>query len=306
MADIVGCAINPAVTVDGGTLHMDGYSISNCAGVDGVHLIGNTARIEEGVVSGCQDGVLVAGNGNHRIEYVRVEDNIGTGFRVTTSGNRFEYVSTKGNQAGWNIDIGADSNDIKYSISFEDLSPAYVGGDANDFRESMLAEGPTGLQIDGDNNELRDCALVDAPAMIAGDSNDFKWVMSIGDGTATGFDISGATNDLERSRMVNHDKAIVMSGLSNDVDRMTITDSNTTGVQIDGNSNEADRSFIAAGTISPGVFGVDATSGSMFNSVEYNTIIGHSAADLSDADPTCLNNTWQNNVEGSKSPACLN
>jgi hypothetical protein len=305
-ADIVGCAVNPAVIVDGGTLRMDGFMIEACT-ADGIHVIGTAGRVEEGRVSNCVNGIVLDGNGSHRIEYVRVDQNSGAAFLVNVSSNRFEYVSSSNNAVGWDFAVGADNNDVKYSVSSGDTTAAIVDGDGNDFRDTLISASSLGVILGGDSNEFRDSALIETSVNVTGNDNRVRYGYSVGDNSAPGFEFAGDSNKVERSCIVNHDAGVLLNGDDNELDRSTVTDSTSSSVNINGTNNDVERNFITTGgSAAAGSYGVEATPAAVGNNVRNNTVVGHGIFDLSDADATCINNNFTSNVEGSKDPLCLN
>jgi hypothetical protein len=301
-ADIVGCAVDPVVTLVDSTLDMDGYSITGCTG-DGVHLLGSNSRVENGTISGCVNGVVLDGTGGHDVENLRSESNSAAGFLFNSGSNtnRLEYTSSSGNAVGWDIASGSDRHTIRYSMSVSDTQAAIVGGDRSKLRDSAAAQSVSAIQIDGDRNDLRDFVLVETPVIVNGDSNKIRDVTSIGAGTEDLFTVAGVANRLEKTRIANFNSGILLTGDAARVSRVSMAGGSQTGVAIEATNNDVTRSFIAAS----GQYGVDAASTSAGNTIDRNTVVFHSVFDLRDADALCVNNTWQNNVEATKDPSCL-
>ncbi len=309
LSNLTACPGNPAVTVDGGTLDMNGFAIIGCVAGDGIHVIGNNARVDNGRVEGCIDGISLAGGGGHRIENVRSEINAASGFRFVSSNNRIEYTSSAGNAIGWRLMVGANNNDVRYSTAFGNTIGAVVGGNRSDFRESTAADNAGGMQIMGNRTQLRDFTLARTPVTSPGDRGKYKYVFSVGNGVASsiGFEFIGNRNRLERSRVAGHGTAVKIGGNDNRVRLSTIVDSLVTGVSIGGMNNRVDRNMVAGdGSGTSGAVGIEAIVGSMMNRIDRNAVLNHTVNDLQDADPICANNLWQNNIEKLKTPTCLN
>jgi hypothetical protein len=310
MADITGCAVNPTVTVDGGTLKMDGHSIIGSLG-DGIRIIGNGGRVEEGRVTGSTgDGIVLAGAGGHRVENVNSEGNVGPGFRFLSSNNRIERTSSANNSMGWRMEPGADNNTVSNSAAHNNASAAIVDSNRNDFRDSAVSRHPTGFQVNGNRNQLRDFALSRTSVFVTGNRNKLKYLHSMGDGTSmfVGFDFSGNRNRLERSRLALHGIAVKAFGNLGRFSRLTIVDSLTIGIGIIGNANRIDRNLVTTsgfGGVGDTGIGVQAAA-AINNRIERNTVVGHLVNDLADVDPLCMNNVWNNNIEKLKTPACIN
>jgi hypothetical protein len=118
------------VTVNGGRLDLGGFTIS-CADTDGdnalptaVELDGKKSRLTNGTVTGCYNGVTVAGSGKHTVQGVTATGNANDGMQVQSNGNKivgntaaangdegFEVLGNK-NKLVRNVSTGNDSDGI--------------------------------------------------------------------------------------------------------------------------------------------------------------------------------------------------
>jgi parallel beta-helix repeat protein len=98
-----------AVTVEGGTLDLGGFTIF-CADTDGddrlsvgVELGGTKAQVRNGTVTGCYSGVRVEGGGKAAVTGVTASNNATDGVQIRSDKNKI-----KGNTAAGNGDEGFD------------------------------------------------------------------------------------------------------------------------------------------------------------------------------------------------------
>ena len=81
--DVTLCTTNPALSVDSATLDMNGHTVS-CLGPtptnDGIVLLGSKAKLRNGTVTGCFNGVVLQGTGHHEVRNVTSSYNANIGF----------------------------------------------------------------------------------------------------------------------------------------------------------------------------------------------------------------------------------
>jgi len=134
-ADLGPCdGPGPAITVDSATLDLGGFTVS-CADLNsdasfpnGIGLTGTKARVSNGNVQGCKDGVFLEGAGKHIVKGLRVTGNHEDGIDLRSDCNKNRIV---GNFASFNGDDGIE-----------------VPGDKNKVRgNSVNANGEDGIDI---------------------------------------------------------------------------------------------------------------------------------------------------------------
>jgi parallel beta-helix repeat protein len=132
----LACLESPALTVEGGgELDLGGHTVTCLEDGDGVVLTGEGARLANGIVKSCLTGVVLGGDGGHRVEGVTAADHKADGFLVdgddnvlvrnaatgnAESGFRIWHDGTGNrlarNRAAWNTDgicVGADDNVVE-------------------------------------------------------------------------------------------------------------------------------------------------------------------------------------------------
>jgi parallel beta-helix repeat protein len=154
------CSTTPALTVrDGATLDLRGHTV-RCAELDnGIALAGTAARLLNGTVTGCNDGVALTGS-RHLVKRVRSTFNV-RGFVAEDGlmGARLDRSSAEYNGAGGFL-ITGDDNVLTRNAAFGNGDVAvFVIGDGN-----TLSRNAT-----NGNCIIGGCT---AAYVIAGDGND--------------------------------------------------------------------------------------------------------------------------------------
>ena len=105
--DVGPCATNPALTVVGpAQLDLGGKTVS-CTSVAtiGILLTGQGAKLRNGVVSGCDVGVRLAGTGRHRVERVLATgNNVGFSLLSSSERNTLKENAATDNMGGFLLD----------------------------------------------------------------------------------------------------------------------------------------------------------------------------------------------------------
>ena len=86
------CDTAPALIVVGPTqLNLKGFTVTCVRAseddplTNGIEVTGQNAKLQNGLVTGCHNGVVVAGDGHHKLLDVTAEVNEGAGFLVESS-----------------------------------------------------------------------------------------------------------------------------------------------------------------------------------------------------------------------------
>lgn len=303
-ADITGCAIDPAVTLDGARLDMDGFEISGCAAGDGVFMTGGSSRLENGSVSGCQNGVVLDTGGAHRVEYLRSGDHSESAFYVQSPGARLLYVRADNSAIGIEIETGADLVDVDRSSSVGNTEGMVVRGDKAVVENTVVAlSSGVGITVDGDRSKFYDVALFESPIVVNGDRNRFKYMLSVGGLTAVGAEVTGEKNKIERSQIHNYGTGVKLAGIDNDVRHVVVAGGSAEGIGIPGLTRNDVRDSFVTGNAGDGIA---VLSGAGDTTVRSNVSTGNSGSfDLRDDNAGCGTNDWINNVEDTTNDPCV-
>ncbi len=256
-------------------MFLNGFTVS-CSGEsgDGIVLNGTGAFLSgPGTVTGCFDGVNVAGSGHHTVLNLTVRNNDFAGVDVESDNNTIAFVTARDNGDGF--DVGGDFNSlVQNTATGNGVNPSdeangfHIEGNHNtlDGNTAKNNQG-NGIDIDGDHNTLH--ANVSTGNGLGSDVDE-----------QNGFDIEGSNNIL-----------------SNNVASGNIKD----GFWVD-----ADHNTLVANS------GIHVTISGQFESITGNTALNNNTSssptdyDLRDDNPTCDSNSWIVDTFGTKSQACIN
>ena len=144
------CATDPAIEVQGSAmLDLNGFTVScMTTATVGISLTGKGAKLRNGVVEGCNDGVRLLGTGGHKVERVLSTQNQFNGFR---SGDDSHKNKLDGNSATDNGDDGFEiSGDGVTLTNNTSTSNSDRGFNINGTAEGLKAQGNTAARNSGD------------------------------------------------------------------------------------------------------------------------------------------------------------
>lgn len=169
LQDITCPGDNPAIKVVGpATLNLFSHTV-DCqdvtAGVVGIHVEGERATVRNGTVTGCHDGVVIGGAGNHRIVRLNSIKNDNDGFDNLpgSDGNTFISNLAQGNLSSTNPSSTDDGFQIivsrnhkfYFNISQDNGQGWDVQGTGHLFSGNVAQENLTeGFEFRVDNNRL--------------------------------------------------------------------------------------------------------------------------------------------------------
>lgn len=317
----------PAITVVGpATLKLNGHSVSceledsgevdenqtaifvAVEGTLGIRLEGKEARLIGGgkpaeedngvpanLVTGCDQGVVLNGEGEHRVQGVTVTQSLSGAFVVGSDGNRL---------------VG---NVVRQVLAWGN---------------SLPIEG-NGYLVEGDENELEGNVASDsdddAGFAVEGNLNVLKGNVSK-DNVGYGFAVAGNENVLSNNSALKNEQHgfFVDEGAEQNILKRNKSFENgdepadgifATGFHIEGDGNELEDNLASRN----GLFGIHLTDEASQNKVAHNTVSdsfgfsGFSApgvpvgigGDLIDDNDDCNDNEWHKNIFGTRSQTCI-
>jgi hypothetical protein len=328
-ADLVCGANDPAVTVNGGTLDMNGHRISGCLG-DGIVVVGTGARVENGSVDGCAVGVRLEGGGGHYVRDLVASDSFLDGFRVSADGNKLTNTSAVGNiEDGY--DITGDQNTLKDSFAINNLLTGFrIAGARNKLHENTSSSNTgDGYGVSGDGNKfVRNIAESNNSRnyLVTGISNQLTRNVASRSTFEAGIEIVGNDNKLSKNVAVNNgngnDPGVLITGNENRLNSNSSSFNSEAGFEIAGNDNVL-IACKAAGNTGIGFEVVSGSGNEIKRSRAYKStlegirlrggvgltdIIGNvslenTGADLRDDNADCGDNRWDKNIEATVDPA---
>ena len=275
------CDTAPALIVVGPTqLNLKGFTVTCVRAseddplTNGIEVTGQNAKLQNGLVTGCHDGVVVAGDGHHKLLDVTAEVNEGAGFLVESSENQFVRNTAKENGTPMNEDVGfrinGSMNEFVGNVASSNTEDGYrMTGDSNRFVNNIAEDNHQhGFRIQpGSDNELTNNS--------SAKNEDDGFRIRASDGSADG---NRLHNNEARG---NGESGIRFRDDSNDNNvTNNVTESNTEyGIRLG-----------------------DETDG---NEVFRNVARDNGAYDLGDDHGDCDSNVWSKNVFETADPDCI-
>jgi parallel beta-helix repeat protein len=292
---------NDATTTGGGAtlelnsvrLDMDGHTLT-CFNTsnNGIELTAAVAQLLNGTVTGCADGVELAGTGKHAVKHVTATGNNSYGFFVAaTSNNSILAFNTASNNS---------------------LAGFYVqAGKTKLTQNTASTNGEDGFLIDGlDNNKLTaNTASNNASDGFSIFGKNTKVVNNIADSNdRDGFDTNsgeGHARFLGNRATNNDDNGFVIGTSNNKVVNNTATgngaDESGDGFLFQGGSFNIVKSNEA---LNNGDDGISLDGASSNNRLKHNTATGNTHNDLQDDNVLCDGNIWDHNIFVNSNQAC--
>lgn len=151
-ADLGPCGTNPALTVQGpATLNLNGHTVSCISSQNGIRLTNRGATLRNGVVTACQDGVVLDGTGDHRVERIVAKDNNSSGFQgnFTSIGNTLTQSAAVAN-GGDGFTMEGDETALSDNTATGNSDSGFdVEGDQSSLRGNRATNnGGDGFTID--------------------------------------------------------------------------------------------------------------------------------------------------------------
>jgi nitrous oxidase accessory protein NosD len=279
LSEDLACDMSPALTVEGPvTFDLRGFTVAcDPAGGTGIDVIGSQARIRNGTIESCAIGMVVEGDGGHRLTRLTVTSpdvpgNAGIGFQVKSGGNRFARNLVK-QSAGEGFRLGddgvtADQNRL--------VSNKVVDSENHGFRVRI---GERNLFLRNLSNRNR------GEGFRSQDRDNQFWSNKAYDNGDEGFRImdAAAQNNLVIDNRVR--------GNGLDPCNLAAGDANPgISVVIEAARNEIRRNRVLGNCV-----GIAVDAGALNNAIIRNTVLGSRLVDMADGNFDCDDNEWRRN-----------
>jgi parallel beta-helix repeat protein len=150
----------PALTLEGGAiLDLNNYTV-NCdeTGREGIMLTGRNAMVRNGIVTQCYNGVVISGDGHHKVSQLIVENNNREGIKVISTYNQLVNTESRNNSRRGFL-IEGDENNLVNCLAEDNGRHGFIidGGNDNKISNSAAYDnGYQGFLIDkGNENKVR-------------------------------------------------------------------------------------------------------------------------------------------------------
>jgi parallel beta-helix repeat protein len=218
------CTTDPALTVDGGSLHLRGFAVV-CDGTEvGIHLVGSRASLRGGAVTGCAVAIRVGGSGQHVVRDVTASAS-NQGVLIESDGNRLLRSRVLRGRADAAVQVDGDGNQLRFNdIAGSDDQGFEVNGSDNRIEDNAIGGVAEGVQLAGDGNRVLRNAIIgttDRAVEVRAGGHEIAFNL-IADGGADGIALldAGHGNRVHRNTVYgNADEGIEVATLDNRIER---------------------------------------------------------------------------------------
>jgi hypothetical protein len=287
-----------------------------------IEVTGAGAKVWNGTVTQCVDGVVIAGEGGHMIRAIISKANTKIGFKVreNSNGNRLINNQAIGNSKG-NVEVEENSNDNRL-----------INNKAENSDER-------GYDILGNNNFLRNNKAngnsKGALRLKTGNNNEVIHNILNGSESGEGIEIKSEGNIVRKNTIKHNERGVRIREKNNKVVKNIIINNGQEGIRVESIENIISKNIIKyngftksdAGAFRDGLKledgananiltrnyvrknlgnGINVDNGAINNSIEHNTAkrngVDDTYFDALDGNPACDENTWCENQFGTKNP----
>jgi hypothetical protein len=224
------CTSDPALTIDGGSLDLNGFTVSCDRTVVGVLLEGRGAHLKDGAVTGCELAVWVAGSGKHRIQGLTASAS-NQGVLVESDGNRLSHSNVLRGLNDAAVQVNGSNNHLRSNSIAGSLDQGFeINGNDNRIIGNRIGAVAEGVQLAGNGNRVARNDIIgttDRGVEVREGAHVIEH-NRIADGTADGIAIFSDGNDVARNVILKHaDQGLFVSGFANTLERNRVLLSGT-------------------------------------------------------------------------------
>jgi parallel beta-helix repeat protein len=271
------CVESPALTVEGPVnVNFNGFTLDCGQASTGISIIGQNAKVQNGTVANCEDGIVINGDGRHQVLKMRVTSD-------QVAGDRGVRVRSDNNHLVQNVAQGFNGEGFR------------VEGEANRLvNNAALNNSGHGFRLRG--------------------NGEHELVNNVADGNGEeGFRLDSDGNRLVNNRAINNgDEGFrARDGAGNSLVNNRAEGNGATdgeaGFRIQSDENLL-RNNAAVGNVGDGILlYVDQDEGESpeNNEIAHNTARNNGVTDLVDENPDCDNNVWFKNSYDTRNQDCV-
>jgi hypothetical protein len=219
-ADVGPCTsgTDPALTIVGpSTIDMGGHRV-RCDDADppttGIRLDGKGVKLSAGGVAGCDQGIVVAGAGGHKLDALAVEGSTTHGVRgvwVSSDKNKLTRISSNVQDDGFVVD--GSNNKLENVIAFDNDGDAFqLNGNGNKLKRAAGIDSESdGLSSGGDGNSVQGGVFNDngdCGANVLGNGNSVQKSAASRNQAEGGICVAGNGNKIKQNRVLANEVGI--------------------------------------------------------------------------------------------------
>jgi hypothetical protein len=215
------CTSDPALTVEGGTLDLNGFTVTCDGTVVGVLIEGSGAHLKDGAVTGCELAVWVAGSGGHKIERLTASAS-NQGIFFESDGNRLSRSNILRALNDAAVQANGSNNHLRLNSIAGSHTAFEINGDDNRIIGNRIGAVAEGVQLMGNGNQVAHNDIIgttDRGVEVREGAHLIKDNL-IADGTADGIAVFSDGNEVRQNVILGHaDQGLFVSGLGNTLEK---------------------------------------------------------------------------------------
>ena len=275
------------------TLDLRGHSIIGHSGLDGILVDGEKVNIRNGTVTGFYNGVVLGGDGQHKVFRINAVDNVEWGFAVYSDDNRLTF-----NRANDNGDNGfyfmSNNNWFVKNRAERNGDEGFYGpaeaGRNKIFMNRAIGNLQDGIQVVGNENRVMHNFAKD---------NGYDENGKVYNGGYDGFEIDGDLNFVYKNRSLNNSQnGFELDGQANKMFKNMALQNQEYGLFVE------DKSDVTDNVISRNIFKENAKF-DIFDEEYDNFLNDKVKLGISDELGYCERNTWKRNKFETSNVDCI-
>jgi hypothetical protein len=219
--DLVCADDDPALVIQGGSLDLNGFTVTCDRTVVGVLLEGKGARLGDGAVTGCELGVWAAGSGDHRIDRLTVSAS-NQGIFIESDGNRLSHSNVLRGLNDAAVQVNGSNNHLRLNSLAGAHTAFEINGNDNRIIGNRMGAVAEGIQLMGNGNQVARNDIIgttDRGVEVREGAHLIKDNL-IADGTADGIAVFSDGSEVTRNLILGHaDQGLFVSGFANTLEK---------------------------------------------------------------------------------------
>jgi hypothetical protein len=220
--DLICADDDPALVIQGGSLDLNGFTVTCDRTVVGILLEGKGAHLKDGAVTGCELAVWVAGSGEHRIERLTASAS-NQGIFIESYGNRLSHSNVLRGLNDAAVQVNGSNNHLRFNSLARSIDQGFeINGEDNRIIGNRISGVAEGVQLMGDGNVVARNHIIGTTdrGVEVREGGHLIRDNLIADGTADGIGVFSDGSEVTRNLILGHaDQGIFVSGFANTLEK---------------------------------------------------------------------------------------
>jgi hypothetical protein len=216
------CTTEPGLTVTGGTLDLDGFTVTCDGTTVGIVLDGSGARLRDGAVTGCVLAIRVAGAGDHRVTNITASGS-DQGVLIESDGNSLQLSRVLQGREDAAVQVEGSGNRLRFNALAGSNDQGFeINGDDNRVVRNWIGGVAEGVQLAGEGNSVLGNEIIGTTDRGIETREGAHVIVGnlISDGAADGIALFSDGNRVARNRILGHgDQGLFVGSFGNTLTR---------------------------------------------------------------------------------------